>query len=152
MIRFIKGDLFQSGAEALVNTVNCVGVMGKGLALQFKNRYPENYALYRKACSQGRVQPGKLYVVSVYEDFNKKIIINFPTKYHWRNPSEYIYITSGLADLRYVINDLRIRSIAIPPLGCGLGGLRWDVVKNLITDALKDLECEILVYEPEKIN
>ncbi|MBP6611566.1 MAG: macro domain-containing protein [Paludibacter sp.] len=152
MIQFIEGNLLESKAEALVNTVNTVGVMGKGIALQFKNQYPNNYKLYEKACKAKEVQVGKLFVTedsSLLE--GQKIIINFPTKTDWHKPSEYVYIESGLKDLARIIKERRIKSIAVPPLGAGNGGLEWSTVKKMIENILSDLDCDIQIYEPNAI-
>ena len=149
MIHFIEGNLLESNAEALVNTVNTVGVMGKGIALQFKNQYPNNYKLYEKACKAKEVQVGKLFITedsSLLE--GRKIIINFPTKTDWRKPSEYSYIESGLQELARIIKDLEIKSVAIPPLGAGNGGLDWNMVKSIIEKKLSNLNCDIQIYEP----
>ena len=151
MIIFTEGNMMTSSAEALVNTVNTVGVMGKGIALQFKEEFPTNFATYKTACSTGELVPGKLLIT---RDKNvakeEKIIVNFPTKLHWRNPSKYEYIKDGLTELVKTIQEYQIKSIAIPPLGCGNGGLDWDVVKKMIQEALSDLNTEIYVYEPNK--
>jgi len=151
MIQFKIGNLLDSNAEALVNTVNTDGVMGKGIALQFKNEYPGNYKEYRKACKNGDIGIGKLFV---YEEESllggKKLIINFPTKTTWRKPSEYSYIEAGLEDLIKIIKERNIRSIAIPPLGAGNGGLDWNIIKDLLLSSLKDLDCEITIFEPNK--
>lgn len=149
MIQFIEGNLFESKAEALVNTVNTVGVMGKGIALQFKNEYPGNYKLYVKACKAKEIQIGKMFVT---EDSSllggRKIIINFPTKTDWRKPSEYSYIESGLKDLARIVLEKNIKSLAVPPLGAGHGGLNWNVVKSMIQEHLSGLDCDIQIYEP----
>ncbi len=152
MIQFIEGNLLESKAEALVNTVNTVGVMGKGIALQFKNQYPNNYKLYEKACKAKEIQVGKLFVTedsSLLE--GRKIIINFPTKTDWRKPSEYSYIESGLKELARIITEHGIKSVAIPPLGAGNGGLDWNVVKRIIEKNLTGLNCDIQIYEPNAI-
>lgn len=149
MIHYVKGNLLDSEAQALVNTVNTVGVMGKGIALQFREAFPENYRVYRNACLKKRLQVGQMLVV---EDTNltsgHKIVINFPTKTHWRLPSEYSYIEQGLQALRIVIKQRSISSIAIPPLGSHNGGLDWRRVKQMVECALADLDCEIYLYEP----
>ncbi|HTN38632.1 MAG TPA: macro domain-containing protein [Arachidicoccus sp.] len=148
MIKFITGNLLESSAEALINTVNLVGVMGKGIALQFKNAYPSNFKAYKIAVQNNEIGIGRLFV---YKDSNidgEKIIINFPTKTDWRKPSEYEYIDLGLDDLITVIKRFKIKSIAIPPLGAGNGGLRWEKVKTMIEQRLGDLQIEILVFEP----
>jgi O-acetyl-ADP-ribose deacetylase (regulator of RNase III) len=128
-----QGNIFDSGCMALVNPVNCQGVMGKGLAKEFKKRFPHNFKVYKIGCSSGYVRTGKVFPCSD----NQQIIINFPTKDDWRKPSEYEYIEKGLKDLVETLKDLPfITSIAIPPLGCGLGGLDWDKVLALIETEL----------------
>jgi O-acetyl-ADP-ribose deacetylase (regulator of RNase III) len=148
MIRFTKGNLLESGAEALVNTVNTVGVMGKGIALQFKQAFPANYKLYRDACKNGELQTGKLLVV---KDSNlltgEKTIINFPTKQDWKNPSKNEYIASGLIALLSYLKQSKLKSIALPALGCGNGGLDWQVIKPMLTGILSELNMEIIIYE-----
>ena len=125
--------MMTSTAEALVNTVNTVGVMGKGIALQFKEEFPANFATYKTACSTGVLVPGKLLITrEINSQGIEKIIVNFPTKLHWRNPSKYEYIRDGLAELAKALYEYNIKSIAIPPLGCGNGGLNWDIVKKMI--------------------
>ena len=149
MIHFTKGNMMTSSAEALVNTVNTVGVMGKGIALQFKEEFPKNFLTYKAACSSGELTPGKLLITKeLNSNGEEKIIINFPTKLHWRNPSKYEYITEGLKELVKAISEHKIKSIAIPPLGCGNGGLDWNIVKGMIEEALKEIECEVYIYEP----
>ena len=148
MIKFLKGDLLKSDAEALVNAVNTVGVMGKGIALQFKNQYPENYKVYKAACNKGELKVGTILIVKDGDLFNQKFIVNFPTKQHWRAPSEISYIEDGLIALKKAIKEHAIQSIAIPPLGCGLGGLDWNVVKPMIIEALQELDVHIDIYEP----
>ncbi len=152
MYNFIKGDIFEVGANILVNPVNCVGVMGKGLALQFKQKYPQMYVEYRNICNRNMLSIGKMHI---WEN-NDITIINFPTKIHWRDKSKYEYISRGLDFLcnlfigeQNIIKDDDI--IAIPPLGCGLGGLDWNKVKTIIEDKLqpfKDLKAKILILEP----
>ena len=148
MITYIKGDLLADSAQALVNTVNTVGVMGKGIALQFKEQYPENYNIYRKVCKEGQLKVGELLITHCTRLGEEKIIINLPTKTTWRKLSEYSYIEWGLAALRAKIQEMGIRSIAIPPLGSHNGGLDWARVKTMIIDALGDLDCDIRLYEP----
>jgi O-acetyl-ADP-ribose deacetylase (regulator of RNase III) len=149
MIILKQGNLLEDEAEALVNTVNCVGVMGKGIALQFKQAYPEMFSEYEKACRRKEVQPGKMHVVCTKSLLNPKYIINFPTKRHWKNKSRMEDIELGLADLIKVIKELNIKSIALPPLGCGNGGLRWDEVRPKIEAAFEHLkEVEVHLYEP----
>ena len=152
MIHYVKGNLLESKAEALVNTVNTVGVMGKGIALQFKEAYPENYRIYQSACQQKTCRIGEMLVVEDYNVFSgNKIIINFPTKTHWKLPSEYSYIEQGLQSLKKEIINRGIKSIAIPPLGSHNGGLDWFLVKQMIERALSDLDCDILLYEPSDV-
>jgi O-acetyl-ADP-ribose deacetylase (regulator of RNase III) len=149
MIRFYNGDILQADAEALVNTVNCVGVMGRGIALQFKNAYPKNFKEYKKACDHGEVEPGKMLVHETGTFTSPKYIINFPTKRHWKGKSKIEDIDSGLNALVEVINNYKINSIAIPPLGSGLGGLSWNTVRKLIEEKLSVLEnVDIHIYEP----
>ncbi|HED38074.1 MAG TPA: Appr-1-p processing protein [Ignavibacteria bacterium] len=149
MIHYVTGNLLESKAEALVNTVNTVGVMGKGIALQFKNTFPNNFKLYVKACKDGEIKIGKLFVTEDESMFTgKKIIINFPTKTTWRKPSEYSYIEKGLTDLKKIIHLKNIKSLAIPPLGTGNGGLNWNRVKQILENHLSDVNCDIYIYQP----
>lgn len=148
MIKFVTGNLLNANAEALVNTVNTVGVMGKGIALQFKNRFPNNYKVYRDACKNKTFKTGLILSVKEGDLLDQKYILNFPTKAHWKSPSKIEYIETGLVALKKEIEILQIKSIAIPPLGCGNGGLDWSVVKQLMIDELSDLDIEILIYEP----
>lgn len=151
MISYKEGNIFESTAEAIVNTVNTVGVMGKGLALQFKEAYPENYAIYRSVCKQGKLHVGEMLVTeSITLDGTKKIIVNFPTKTDWRRPSEYCYIESGLEALKQEVQSRQIKSIAIPPLGSRNGGLDWNKVREMIEDHLSDVDCDIIIYEPSE--
>lgn len=149
MIDYKIGNLLDSEAEALVNTVNTVGVMGKGIALQFKNTFPNNFKLYSNACKNKELKVGQLLVTE--EEVlltGKKIIINFPTKTNWRLPSEYQYIEAGLVELVKEIKDKNIKSIAIPPLGSGNGGLDWNKVKQILEKHLANVDCAIHIYEP----
>lgn len=149
MITYITGNLFDSKASALVNTVNTQGVMGKGIALQFKEKYPSNYRLYREACKRGEVRVGSMFITQERELSGfMRTIINFPTKQHWRYPSKYEYIEAGLKDLKAEIIELNIKSIAIPPLGSSNGGLNWSIVKPMIIKALEGIDCDIEIYEP----
>ncbi len=149
MIRYTQGNLLEAEAEALVNTVNTVGVMGKGIALMFKQRFCKNMQEYAKACKAKEVQTGKMFVTQTGELMGPKWVVNFPTKQHWRSPSKLEWIVDGLADLKIFIQSNHITSIAIPPLGAGNGGLDWAVVRKQIDEALADLEnVDILVYEP----
>lgn len=152
MIQYKIGNLLDSEAVALVNTVNTVGVMGKGIALQFKNHFPNNYKLYSIACKNNEVKVGKLLVTEETTMLNgSKIIINFPTKTNWRLPSEYKYIEDGLVELVKVIKNKNIKSIAIPPLGAGNGGLNWNKVKQILEKYLSNINCDIQIYEPNAI-
>ncbi len=149
MITYTQGNLLDAPAEALVNTVNTVGVMGKGIALMFKEKFPENFREYAAACTEGRVQTGKMFITERMSLIGPKWVVNFPTKQHWRSPSRLEWIVTGLAELRDFIEREHVRSIAIPPLGAGNGGLDWPVVKAQIDVALKGLDdTEIVVYEP----
>src|SRR5205807_1442065 len=149
MIHFTTGNLLDADAEALVNTVNTVGVMGKGIALMFKEAFPENFKAYERACKEKRVQLGKMFVTEREDLLGPKWIINFPTKGHWKYPSQIKWIEEGLADLVRVMEEKKIRSIAIPPLGSGNGGLKWTEVRPLIENVLGSLkDADIIVYEP----
>lgn len=152
MITYKKGDLLSADVEALVNTVNTVGVMGKGIALQFKNQFPKNYKVYKEACKHGTFKVGEVLVVADGDLLSQKYIINFPTKEHWKTDSKYEFIVDGLKALKKAIVKHDIKSIAIPPLGCGNGGLDWSKVKLLIEEELSDLTTDIQVFQPnEKI-
>ncbi|MBP5790996.1 MAG: macro domain-containing protein [Kiritimatiellae bacterium] len=143
-----KGDLLAESAEALVNTVNCVGVMGRGVALQFKKRFPENFKAYERACKNGDVVPGKMFVFETGALF-PRIIINFPTKRHWRQGSRMEDIEAGLADLVRVLRERGVSSVAVPPLGCGLGGLDWKIVRPKIAAALESVPgLSSVLFEP----
>lgn len=148
MIIYKEGNLLEAHAEALVNTVNTMGVMGKGIALQFKNAFPQNFKAYKDAAEKKEIQLGKVQVIPVNGFNGLKYIINFPTKSHWRYPSRIEWIKEGLQDLREQIIKHNIKSIALPPLGCGNSGLDWNEVKPLIADTLSNLPAEIQLYEP----
>ncbi len=149
MFEYKTGDILSEDVEALVNTVNCVGVMGRGIALQFKNAFPENFERYAQACKIEEVQPGHMFVVRTGQLTNPKYIINFPTKRHWRGKSRIEDIDTGLIDLRRAIREEDIRSIAIPPLGSGLGGLDWKDVRPRIEEALRGFsDVKIVIFEP----
>lgn len=149
MINYTTGDILRADAEAVVNTVNCVGIMGCGIALQFKNAFPANFKAYEAACKTDEVQPGRMFVFETGTFTNPKYIINFPTKRHWRGKSRMEDIASGLVALADEIRRRGIRSIAIPPLGSGLGGLNWTDVRSRIEAALLDIpELQVIVFEP----
>lgn len=148
MITYKKGDLLSANVEALVNTVNTVGVMGKGIALQFKNQFPKNYKAYKEACKNNTFKVGEVLVVPDGDLLSQKLIINFPTKEHWKSDSKYEFIVDGLKALKKTIIQYGIKSIAIPPLGCGNGGLDWDKVRLLIEEELSDLKIDIQVFQP----
>ncbi|NIA13549.1 MAG: Appr-1-p processing protein [Nitrospiraceae bacterium] len=149
MMTFTQGNLLEADVEAVVNTVNTVGVMGKGIALMFKERFPENFKSYAAACKAKELDVGHMFVQPTNELSGPRWVINFPTKKHWRYPTKLEWIVSGLKALRHVIAEYEISSLAIPPLGCGNGGLEWNVVRPLIEAELDGLEgVEIQVYEP----
>ena len=149
MLEYKTGNILAEDAEALVNTVNCVGVMGRGVALMFKKAFPDNFEAYAHACRREEVRPGQMFVVEQDQLVGPRYIVNFPTKRHWRGRSRMEDIESGLLDLRRVIHEKGIRSIAIPPLGSGLGGLAWSDVRPQIEEALHDLDdvC-VVIFEP----
>lgn len=150
MIRYTTGNLLDAPVEALVNTVNTVGVMGKGIALMFKERFPANMRAYAEACKQGDVVTGKMFITQTGELLGPRWIVNFPTKQHWRNPAQMAWIQEGLQDLRAWLQAQQVSSIAIPPLGAGNGGLPWPEVKQAIETALGDLDIDIRLYEPSR--
>ena len=149
MLQLIKGDILKADAEALVNTVNCVGVMGRGIALQFRKAFPENFKVYKSTCNKKQLHPGMMFVYDLNRFQNPRYVINFPTKRHWKGKSKIEDIESGLEALVQEVSKRNIRSIAIPPLGCGLGGLDWTQIKQIIEkvfDALPSVH--VLLYEP----
>ena len=149
MIEHITGNILDAEAEALVNTVNTMGVMGKGIALQFKQAFPENYEAYRKACGQKEVQPGRMFVFDTGK-LHPRYIVNFPTKRHWKGKTKIEDVESGLVDLIATIKQRGIKSIAVPPLGCGNGGLRWEQVRPLIVAAFAEVpDVRVLLYAPD---
>jgi len=149
MIIFTHGNLLDAEVEALVNTVNTVGVMGKGIALMFKEAFPENFKLYKQACDRGDIRIGHVFATERRDVMGgPRWIINFPTKQHWRSPSKLEWIEEGLADLRRFIKEHAIHSVALPPLGSGNDGLDWDAVRPLIVKVLDSLrDVSIIVYE-----
>jgi len=149
MISYTQGNLLDAPVEALVNTVNEVGVMGKGIALMFREAFPGNTQAYEAACKSGEVRVGQMFVVENHDLTGPRWIINFPTKRHWRHPSKMEWVRDGLADLSRIITEKHIRSVAIPPLGCGQGGLEWAQVRQEIESALGGLrDVELIVFEP----
>jgi len=149
MIKIVTGNLLDADAEAIINTVNTVGVMGKGIALQFRMAFPANYEAYKKACDHKEVQTGSMFVFDMGRMVNPRYIVNFPTKRHWKGKSRMEDVESGLIDLIRVVRELGIHSIAIPPLGCGNGGLNWGDVHPRIEDAFKELsDVQVLLYAP----
>lgn len=151
MITYRTGDLLAAGTQALVNTVNTVGVMGKGIALQFAERYAENLRVYKAACKSGALVPGTMLVVRDRDMQGERVIVNFPTKKDYKHKSKYEYIETGLVALVAAIQEHGIRSIAVPPLGCGNGGLDWAVVKPMIERHLGALDTDVVVYEPSAL-
>ena len=153
-LTFKIGDMFDEPVEALVNTVNCVGVMGKGVALEFKRRWPENFKVYKAACDAKKLSPGRILVyenLHLFGGSGPRYLVNFPTKAHWRSPSKLAYIEDGLDALVVEIERLAIGSIALPPLGCGNGGLDWIEVKPLIAKKLSGLkDVEVIVFAPQE--
>lgn len=148
VIEHTKGDILEADAEALVNTVNCVGVMGRGIALQFKHAYPANFKEYAAACKRGDIQPGRMLIHDTGQ-LQPRWIVNFPTKRHWRDRSRLEDIRSGMDALVHEIRTRDIHSIAIPPLGSGLGGLDWPIVRRVIEDALAAVpDVQVLLFEP----
>lgn len=145
MIKFTSGDMFETNADIRINTVNCVGVMGAGVALAFKNKYPEMFKDYQKDCKKNKLQPGKMHI---WKNLTGDWIINFPTKTHWRKPSRYEDIETGLVALRKYLIDKGPVSVTLPALGCGNGGLDWNRVKEIIEKYLGDVEANIYVFEP----
>lgn len=153
MIEFVKGDFFDYKADIRINTVNCVGVMGAGVALEFKNKYPEMFRAYVDVCKRKEIAPGKPFLWEEYDLFSRCMIINLPTKLHWRNPSEYDYIERDLVWLRDFLRDKNEKTVVtLPALGCGHGGLNWGIVKDKIIHYLADLPAKILVFEPSSSN
>jgi O-acetyl-ADP-ribose deacetylase (regulator of RNase III) len=150
MISLTTGNLLEANVEALVNTVNCVGIMGKGIALQSKKAFPDNYEAYARACKAGEVVPGKMLVFETERMLNPKYIISFPTKRHWMGRSRYEDIESGLQALARELRERKIRSVAVPPLGCGNGGLDWRIVRPMIERSLRNMpDVKVHLYEPK---
>jgi len=152
MIEYKKGNILAEDVEAIVNTVNCVGIMGRGIALQFKNSFPENFKAYAAACKRSEVQPGKMFIYETGRLTNPRYIVNFPTKRHWKGKSRMEDVDAGLVALAEEIRVRNIRSIAIPPLGSGLGGLDWTSVRPRIEMALRGIDdLKVVVFEPSEV-
>jgi O-acetyl-ADP-ribose deacetylase (regulator of RNase III) len=142
MLHYVTGDMFQPTYDAIVNTVNCVGVMGKGLALSFKQKYPDNFLAYRQFCFQHKLKPGHLFVYGT-----SPIIINLATKDHWRNPSQMQYVIDGTNALAaWLRNNPQVKTIAVPKLGCGCGGLNWPEVQMLMNKILENVPQDVYIY------
>lgn len=151
MIELTQGDLLKQDADALVNAVNCVGVMGRGIALQFRRAFPENFKIYESACKRAELRPGSMLVFETSRLKNPRYVINFPTKRHWRDKSRLTDIESGLEALVAEVKRLGIRTIALPALGCGLGGLEWQDVHPRIEKAFSGVpEVHVWLFEPEE--
>ena len=149
MVEFKTGDMLSEDVDALVNSVNCVGVMGRGIALEFKKAFPDNFRAYAAACEREEVQIGQMFVFETSHLTGPRYIVNFPTKRHWKENSRMEDIEAGVAALVQEISERRIRSIALPPLGSGLGGLEWPAVRKLIEEGLRDIgDVRIVVFEP----
>lgn len=146
MIHYTHGNMFDYPADILVNTVNCVGVMGKGVALEFKKRYPLMFRYYKRTCREGWLEPGKLLT---WTQPGNPLVVNVPTKLHWRNPSEYAYIRDGLDALRQLLMNHKGKRVHLPAIGCGNGGLNWEIVRGMIESTLGDVAADIWVFEPE---
>ena len=152
MIELTRGNILNADVEALVNTVNCVGVMGKGIALQFKKAFPANFKAYEAACRREEIKPGRMFVFETGQIVNPRYIINFPTKRHWRNRSRYEDIEAGSRALLAEVRNREIHSVAIPPLGCGLGGLDWHRVRAIIEQAFSKLPgVQVKLFEPKAL-
>jgi len=148
MISYHQGDLLSANVDALVNAVNTVGVMGKGIALAFKKQFPDNYRQYAAACAQNQLHVGEVFITQNGGFVGPKWIVNFPTKQHWRDPSQLQWIVDGLQSLKKFIITSQVKSIALPALGAGNGGLSWPAIRELIELALSDLQADVHVYEP----
>ena len=149
MIQYKQGDILKEDAEVLVNTVNCVGIMGRGIALEFKRAFPNNFKAYEAACRRHEIEPGRMFVFETGKLTNPRLIINFPTKRHWRGKSRIEDIDKGLAALVDEVRNHKIKTIVIPPLGAGLGGLSWSKVRPLIERVLLEIpDVRVIVFEP----
>jgi len=149
MIRIVDGNIFEADTQGIVNPVNCVGVMGAGLAKRFANFYPEMEAEYKTACNEGKLAPGKIFVwvIDTYDEL--LYIFNLPTKEHWKDPSKMEYIRKGIAELIRTMDKHEVHSVAIPALGCGLGGLNWDdVSKEIVKQFQRKPDKTVWLYPP----
>jgi len=146
-LRFTTGDMFSTPAEILINTVNCLGVMGAGVALKFKQRYPRMFDEYRRKCASGEIRPGELHI---WQSLNGERVVNFPTKRDWRDNSRYEDIEAGLLALKRFLAGQGPVRVVIPALGCGNGGLDWSIVSAMISEHLQGLDCQIIVFEPSR--
>jgi O-acetyl-ADP-ribose deacetylase (regulator of RNase III) len=146
MIEFTSGNMFDGKYDVMVNTVNCVGVMGKGVALEFKGRFPDMFLAYKTACAKGEVVPGKLHV---WDDLFVTVV-NLPTKRHWRDPSRYEDVNEGLVALKEYLMARGTATVALPPPGCGNGGLDWKIVRAMVIVHLSNLEAKITVFKPQE--
>lgn len=145
-ITYVTGDLLEADTEAQVNCVNCVGVMGGGIALQFRTKYPAMNDVYKRKCDDGDIEPGKMFIWLPHRNKRPVFIINFPTKRHWKNPSLLRDVSLGLDALAREIRARSIGSVALPKLGCGCGGLDWEHVRPLIEQKLGQLDCDVQIY------
>ena len=151
MISYTTGNIFESGKQVLVNPVNCVGVMGRGLAKQFRGKFPDNFNTYAAACANGEMVPGNVLMVLVGGPGPVHYIANFPTKRHWRDSSRLDDIEMGLASLYTRMRVMHLNSVAIPAIGCGLGGLDWNVVRPKIEHAFfRSIGTDVVIYEPRR--
>ena len=148
MVKVVSGDIFSGNYQAITNTVNCVGVMGNGIALEFKTRYPDMFNKYVLLCKENKIQVGQVWLWYRLAD-TPEFIVNFPTKKHWRNPSELEWIESGLDNLRTQVVKYSITTLALPALGCANGGLKFDEVLPLIENKLSDLDTKVFVFSPK---
>lgn len=151
MIEYQEGNLTENGAKALVNTVNCVGVMGKGIALSFKKAFPSYFEEYKSMCGENLIHAGHVYVHPTNKLIGPKYLISFATKHHWQNPSKMRWVVNGLKELVILVREFEIKSIAIPALGCGNGGLNWNEVRPLIEFAFSDMpDVHVIIYPPKE--
>lgn len=152
MVKFVSGDFFDYNADIRINTVNCVGVMGAGVALEFKKKYPDMFKAYVQVCKNKEIEPGRPFVWEERDLFSECIIVNLPTKVDWRNPSEYEYIEKDLCWLKNYLIKFDNVTVTLPALGCGHGGLNWNIVKDMIMHYLSDIKAEVLVFNPQSSN